>query len=129
MGDKIKLLVVDDEKRFLETITKLLEPRGFDITPVSSGKEAIEAARQEEFEIALVDLKMPGMHGERVLETLKKEHEFLEVIVLTGHGSTDSAIRSAELDVHGFLQKPCELDTLLHVLKGAHQKFTLCKKY
>ena len=55
MPDKIKLLLVDDEKQFLETISKRLSMRDFDVTPVSSGEEAIEAARKQEFEIALVD--------------------------------------------------------------------------
>ena len=128
MGDKIKLLVVDDEKQFLETICKRLELRDFEVTPVSSGEEAIEAARKKEVEIALVDLKMPGMDGEQVLEALKKEHKFMEVIILTGHGSIDSAVRSTKLGVYSYLQKPCELDTLLHLLKEAYQK-RIQKKY
>jgi len=122
MGEKIRLLLVDDETQFLETICKRLELRNFEATPVSSGEEAIEVARKNEFEIALVDLKMPGMSGEQVLETLKKEHKFLEVIILTGHGSIDSAIRSTKLGAYYYLQKPCELEMLLQVLKEAYQK-------
>jgi two-component system NtrC family response regulator len=122
MGEKIRLLLVDDETQFLETICKRLELRNFEVTPVSSGEEAIEVARKNEFEIALVDLKMPGMSGEQVLETLKKEHKFLEVIILTGHGSIDSAIRSTKLGAYYYLQKPCELEMLLQVLKEAYQK-------
>jgi DNA-binding NtrC family response regulator len=122
MEEKIRLLLVDDETQFLETICKRLELRHFEVTPVSSGEEAIEVARKNEFEIALVDLKMPGMGGEQVLEALKKEHKFLEVIVLTGHGSIDSAIRSTKLGAYYYLQKPCELEMLLQVLKDAYQK-------
>ena len=122
MGEKIRLLLVDDETQFLETICKRLELRNFEVTPVSSGEEAIEVARKNEFEIALVDLKMPGMSGEQVLETLKKEHKFLEVIILTGHGSIDSAVRSTKLGAYYYLQKPCELEMLLQVLKEAYQK-------
>lgn len=122
MGEKIKLLVVDDERQFLETICRRLELRNFEVTPVGTGEKAIEAARNQEFEIALVDLKMPGMDGEQVLEILKKEHKFLEVIILTGHGSIDSAVRSTKLGAYYYLQKPCELDTLLQVLKDAYQK-------
>jgi len=128
MGEKIRLLLVDDETQFLETICKRLELRNFEVTPVSSGEEAIEVARKNEFEIALVDLKMPGMGGEQVLETLKKEHKFLEVIVLTGHGSIDSAVRSTKLGAYYYLQKPCELEILLQVLKEAYQK-RIQKKY
>ena len=122
MPDKIKLLVVDDEKQFLETISKRLSMRDFDVTPVSSGEEAIEAARKQEFEIALVDLKMPGMGGEEVLEILKREHKFMEVVILTGYGTIDSAVRCTKAGVYGYLEKPCELETLLNVLREAYQR-------
>jgi len=122
MADKIKLLLVDDEKQFLETISTRLGMRDFDVTAVSSGEEAIEAARKKGFEIALVDLNMPGIGGEKVLETLKREHKFMEVVILTGYGAIDSAIRCAKAGVYGYLEKPCELDTLLNVLREAYQR-------
>jgi DNA-binding NtrC family response regulator len=122
MGSKIKLLVVDDEKQFLETICRRLELRNFEVVPVSSGEEAVEAARKQDFEIALVDLKMPGMGGEKVLEILKKEHPWLEVIILTGHGSIDSAVRSTKLGAYYYLQKPCDLELLLQVVAEAYQE-------
>src|SRR3989337_566627 len=68
MADKIKLLLVDDEKQFLETVSTRLGMRDFDVTTANSGEEAIEAARKKEFEIALVDLNMTGIGGEKVLE-------------------------------------------------------------
>jgi DNA-binding NtrC family response regulator len=122
MPDKIKLLLVDDEKEFLETISTRLIMRDFDVTPVNSGEEAIEAARKKGFEIALVDLNMPGIGGEEVLETLKREHKFMEVVILTGYGAIDSAIRCTKAGVYGYLEKPCELDTLLNVLREAYQR-------
>jgi DNA-binding NtrC family response regulator len=122
MPDKIKLLLVDDEKQFLETISKRLSMRDFDVTPVSSGEEAIEAARKQEFEIALVDLKMPGIGGEEVLEILKREHKFMEVVILTGYGAIDSAIRCTKAGVYGYLEKPCELEKLLDVLREAYHR-------
>lgn len=122
MADKIKLLLVDDEKQFLETISTRLGMRDFDVTAVSSGEEAIEAARKKGFEIALVDLNMPGIGGEKVLEILKREHKFLEVVILTGYGAIDSAIRCTKAGVYGYLEKPCELDTLLNVLREAYQR-------
>ena len=122
MSDKIKLLLVDDEKQFLETISTRLGMRDFDVTAVSSGEEAIEAARKKGFEIALVDLNMPGIGGEKVLEILKREHKFLEVVILTGYGAIDSAIRCTKAGVYGYLEKPCELDTLLNVMREAYQR-------
>jgi DNA-binding NtrC family response regulator len=122
MADKIKLLLVDDEKQFLETISTRLGMRDFDVTTANSGEEAIEAARKQEFEIALVDLNMPGIGGEKVLEILKREHTFMEVVILTGYGAIDSAIRCTKAGVYGYLEKPCELVTLLKVLREAYQR-------
>ncbi len=122
MADKIKLLLVDDEKQFLETISTRLGMRDFDVTPANSGEEAIEIARKQEFEIALVDLNMPGIGGEKALEILKREHKFMEVVILTGYGAIDSAIRCTKAGVYGYLEKPCELETLLNVLREAYQR-------
>jgi len=122
MADQIKILIVDDEVRFLQTLAKRLSLRDFDVTPVSSGDEAMDAVEHKQFDLALVDLKMPGMSGERVLEILKGKHPYLEVIILTGHGSIDSAVHCTELGSHSYLQKPCETEELLNVLKEAYQK-------
>lgn len=119
---KIKLLVVDDEVRFLNTLTQRLSLRDFDVTPVTSGQEAVERAGEEEFDLALVDLKMPGMTGEVVLERLKERHPFIEVVILTGHGSIDSAVHCTQAGSYSYLQKPCETDELLEVLKEAYRK-------
>ncbi|MBW2262744.1 MAG: response regulator [Deltaproteobacteria bacterium] len=117
--DKIRLLIVDDEVRFLETLSQRLVMRDFDVSPVSSGDEAVKLAREKEFDIALVDLKMPGMSGEEVLRTLKKEHPLVEVVILTGHGSIDSAVQCVKEGSYQYLQKPCETDELMEVLKEA----------
>jgi DNA-binding NtrC family response regulator len=128
MGDKIKLLICDDEVKFLDSIAERLELRGFDVTKASSGKEAVEAARSGGFDLAILDLKMPGMNGIEVLEILKKEHKYLEVIILTGHGSIDSAVESTKLGAFGYLSKPYELDDLLESLKSAYET-RLTKKF
>jgi len=73
------------------------------------------------FDLALLDLKMPGMDGKQVLEILKKEHKYLEVVILTGHGSVDSAVECTKLGAFGYLPKPYELDDLLDVLKQAYE--------
>lgn len=121
MEDKIKLLICDDEIQFLDSIAKRLEIRGFDVTKASSGDQAVAAARQGKFDLALLDLKMPGMSGLEVLEILKGEHKFLEVIILTGHGSIDSAVESTKQGAFGYLSKPYELEKLLEVLKDAYE--------
>jgi len=128
MSDKIKLLIVDDEVKFLQSIAQRLEMREFDVTTAANGREAVEAARNDKFDLALLDLKMPGMDGSQVLEILKAEHRFLEVIILTGHGSLDSAVECTKLGAFGYLPKPYELERLLETLRDAYEA-RLTKKF
>ncbi|MCD6163286.1 MAG: response regulator [candidate division Zixibacteria bacterium] len=121
MSDKIKLLIVDDEIKFLESVARRLEMRDFDVTKASSGEVAVEAASSGKFDLALLDLKMPGMDGKQVLEILKKEHKYLEVIILTGRGSMDSAVECTKLGAFSYLPKPYELNNLLEILNKAYQ--------
>jgi DNA-binding response OmpR family regulator len=120
MTNKMRLLLVDDEFKFLEALCRRLELRGFDVTKVASGEEAIETARQAEFALVLLDLKMPGMEGREVLRVLKEEHRQLEVIILTGHGSLDAEIQCKELGAFGYMSKPFEFDELLKIIKDAY---------
>jgi len=121
MSDKIRLLIVDDEEEFLESIAKRLEMRDFDVSTATRGAQAVEIARKEKFDLALLDLKMPGMDGKQVLEILKNEHKHIEVIILTGHGSVDSAVDCTKLGAFGYLPKPYELEKLLETLQRAFQ--------
>jgi len=121
MSKKIKLLIVDDEVKFLESIAQRLEMRDFDVTKAVNGEQAVSAAREAKFDIALLDLKMPGMDGKQVLEILKREHRYIEVIILTGHGSLDSAVDCTKLGAFSYLPKPYELDKLIEVLQQAYE--------
>lgn len=121
MDKKIKLLIVDDEVKFLESIAKRLEMRGFDVKTAVNGDQAVNAARDEKFDLALLDLKMPGMDGKAVLEILKREHKYIEVIILTGHGSLDSAVDCTKLGAFSYLPKPYELEKLIEVLQQAYE--------
>jgi len=119
---RIKLLIVDDEEAFLDAIARRLEMRGFVVSKAINGKTALEVATKEQFDIALVDLKMPGMNGQELLEVLKRYHKFIEVIILTGHGSLDSAVECTKLGAFGYLPKPYEIDKLLDTLRRAYEK-------
>jgi len=121
MEHTIKLLIVDDETRFLNAIAQRLTKRGFDVRTAENGEDAIALAKSEKFDIALLDLKMPGMDGGEVLRVLKSEHQFLEAIILTGHGSLESAVELTKLGAFSYLPKPYELEKLIHVLKEAYQ--------
>ena len=121
MEDRIKLLIVDDEVKFLEALGTRLELRGFEVTTAVNGDEALATASKEKFDLALVDLKMPGMDGDELLDRLKQNHKYLEVIILTGHGSLDSAVECTKLGAFGYLPKPYEIDKLTETLREAYQ--------
>jgi len=127
-GKRIRLLLVDDEPDHLQLTADRLEPRGFDITAANSGTKAIKAAKKGRFDLALLDLRMPGMDGKEVLATLKKRHKFLEIVILTGHGSLESAVECTKLGAFDYLTKPFNLDQLLEVLKRAYEE-RLKKKF
>ena len=121
MAEKIRLLIVDDEVAFLDSIAKRLELRDFDVAKATNGTAALEAVDKQKFDLALVDLKMPGMDGKELLARLKSSHQYLEVIILTGHGSLDSAVECTKLGAYGYLPKPYELDQLIVLLKEAYE--------
>ena len=125
---KINLLIVDDEEQFLTSISKSLSVRDFNVVAVNRGEKAIEAARNTPIDIALVDLKMPGIDGEETLKKLKAEHRWMEVIILTGHGTIDSAVECTKSGAYSYLQKPCDLDHLLETLESAYKKKVMNKK-
>ena len=119
--DKINLLIVDDEEQFLDSIRQSLEVRDFNVVTVNRGEKALAQARTQPFDIALVDLKMPGINGEETLRALKKEHRAMEVVILTGHGTIDSAAACIQSGAYSYLQKPCELERLLRTLVSAYK--------
>jgi len=127
MPGKIKLLIVDDEECLLDALSKCLGSRDFEVTCVDTGQFAIQAAGKLEFEVALVDLKMPGIPGERVLEILKQKDPYIEIVILTGHGSVDSAVECTKLGCFGYLQKPCETEELRQMLENAYRSRVMKK--
>jgi DNA-binding NtrC family response regulator len=118
---KIKLLLVDDEVDFLTAIAERLTLKDFDVTFVSNGEEAIESAENDLFDVAVVDFKMPGMDGTQVLKVLKERHKYLEIIMLTGHATIDSAIECTKLGAFKYLEKPYNFEKLVEAIKEAYE--------
>lgn len=116
----IKILMVDDEVKFLKAVSDRLSIKGFDVTTASNGDEAIQAANQGGFDVALVDLQMPGIDGTQVLKILKQNHKFIEIIMLTGHATVDSAVECTKLGAFKYLEKPYDFEKLVEVLKDAY---------
>lgn len=122
MGEKIKLLFVDDEKDFVKYMTRRLEPHEFEIHAFTNPVEALEQATGGNFDVGLLDLKMPEMDGEELLNRLKKHDPGMEIIILTGHGSIESAFRSAKRGAYEYLLKPCDFDALVGAINNAYSK-------
>jgi DNA-binding NtrC family response regulator len=128
MAENIKILVVDDEIDFLDTIAVRLQMRGFEVTKAPDGETALRAAETNKFDIALLDLKMPGLDGFQVLEKLKEKHDHLEVIILTAHGSVESAFTTSKQGAYDFMTKPYDFDELIIKIRQAYEK-RLKKKF
>ncbi len=126
--DKINLLIVDDEEQFLSSISRSLAIRDFNVTAVNRGDLALEAACKQDIDIALVDLKMPGMSGQETLKALKEMHPWMEIVILTGHGSIESAISCTRSGAYAYLQKPCEFDQLMEALINAYRQRVMNKQ-
>jgi DNA-binding NtrC family response regulator len=126
--DKINLLIVDDEEQFLSSISRSLAMRDFNVIAVSRGDIALEAARKQPIDIALVDLKMPGMDGQETLQALKREHPWMEIVIFTGHGTIESAAACTRSGAYSYLQKPCEFDRLIEALVQAYKQRVMNKQ-
>lgn len=122
MSDKpsqIRLLLVDDEESYLEVLSKRLSKRHIAVTTASSGRAGIQAMRRAEFDVAVVDLKMPDLDGLEVLKIFKAMAPETKVIILTGHGSQRAARQGLALGAFDYLTKPCDLEDLLAKIKEA----------
>ena len=117
-----KILFVDDEVVFTNNMSKLLENRGYRVTGVNSGEAAINAMQQERFDVMVLDLKMPGMDGLSTLREILKLGLFTKTLILTGHGSIDSAMEATKLGAYDYLPKPCEIGELVAKIEGAWEK-------
>lgn len=120
--EKMKLMLVDDEKRFLSTTQKLLEKKGYDVTTASSGLEAIDKLRQQDVHVVVLDVKMPGMDGLETLKVIKTDFPLTEVIMLTGHATVESAVDGLKCGATDYLMKPTAIEELIQKAEEAFVK-------
>ncbi len=127
----IKLLLVDDEEDLVTFLSHRLRKRDLDVTTALRGHDAIAAAATEKFDVALVDLKMPDIDGIKVMEELRNLQPYLEIIMLTGHGSHDSAWEAGRLQAYRYLLKPYDFDELLGLITSAanHKRQSLQEEF
>jgi DNA-binding NtrC family response regulator len=118
-----RILLVDDEVIFTKNMSKLLTNRGYNVTAVNSGDSAVRTLQEgKAFDVIVLDLKMPGMDGIATLKEIQKLGIFTQTLMLTGHGSIDSALEAIKLGAYDYLTKPCEIGELVSKIEGAWEK-------
>jgi len=119
---KTRVLIVDDEKEFVELVSERLTMRDYDVTAAFSGEEALETVKKYNFDIVILDVLMPGIDGIETLREIKRIKPLTEVILLTGHAAVDTAIEGMKLGAYDYLTKPCEISDLVTKLDKAHNR-------
>jgi len=117
---KIKVLLVDDEKDFVESLAQRLQIRDFDVTTALSGEEAVDLVREQNVDVIVLDILMPGKDGIETFREIKTIKPLLQVIMLTGHATVETAIEGMKLGAYDYLMKPAEADDLVEKITGAH---------
>jgi len=120
--EAMKIMLVDDEERFLSTTQKLLNKKGIDAITAAGGAEALEMLQHKHVHVVILDVKMPGMDGNETLKEIKRRFPLVEVIMLTGHATVESAIDGLKSGATDYLMKPTEIDELIAKAKEAFQK-------
>jgi len=120
--EAMKIMLVDDEERFLSTTQKLLTKKGIDAVTATSGAEALEILQHKHIHVVILDVKMPGMDGNETLKEIKRQFPLVEVIMLTGHATVESAIDGLKSGATDYLMKPTDIDELMAKAREAFQK-------
>ncbi|WP_028322605.1 response regulator [Desulfatiglans anilini] len=117
------IMLVDDEVPFVETMTKRLTKRELEVDSAFSGDEALKLLENKpQTEVIILDVKMPGMDGIDTLREIKRQYPLVEVIMLTGHATVETAIEGMKLGAYDYLMKPCDMDLLLKKVQEAAAK-------
>lgn len=121
MNNSIRVLLVDDEERFVLNLARLLEFRGFKVSTALDGFKALEALekKDEGFDVVVLDVKMPGMDGITTLGKIKKKFPDIEVIMLTGHATLESGLQCIREGAFDYLMKPCDIEDITKKIKEA----------
>jgi len=117
-----RVLLVDDEVDFVEMLSLRLNEVGERVTPAHSGRECLEILAQKTIDVVILDIRMPGMDGIETLREIKKRFPLVEVMMLTGHGTTETAVEGMKLGAFDYLMKPADFDELLLKLEKARKR-------
>ncbi len=110
---KVKVLLVDDEEQFVEVLAERLETRGFIVEKALSGDEGLAKIKSNPTDVVILDVLMPGKDGIQILREIKQMNPLIEVMMLTGHATIDTAIDGLKVGAYDYLLKPAETDDLV----------------
>jgi DNA-binding NtrC family response regulator len=117
------VLIVDDEQPFVDTMTKRLSKRNLKVLSCLNGQDALKKLdTNRNMDVVILDVKMPGMDGIETLQEIKKDYPLIEVIMLTGHATVESAVEGMKLGAFDYLMKPCDIEELLQKVQEATEK-------
>ena len=122
MEQAIRVLVVDDEDDFRETVVKRLRARKLEAEGAGSGAAALELIKQRDFDVMVLDVKMPGMDGIETLRLVKQTRPEIEVIMLTGHASVEFGLKGMQLGAFDYIMKPAPIGELMDTIGQAYRK-------
>ncbi len=128
MDEMIYILVVDDEKVVRDGCRRVLTGKGFSVLTAENGREGIDLLAREAVDIILLDLKMPVMSGEEVLEKTSERYPDIPVIIITGHGTIDTAVECMKKGAYDFITKPFQIDQFLLTINRAVDNRRLTKR-
>jgi DNA-binding NtrC family response regulator len=117
-----RVLIVDDEKDFVEMFALRLQGQGEKVSTAHSGKEALKVLENTLIDVVILDIRMPGMDGIDTLKQIKQFHPIIEVIMLTGHGSTQTAVEGMKLGAFDYMIKPADFDDIKLKIKNARKR-------
>ncbi len=118
----VEVLLVDDEQQFVEVLAERLEARGFSVRTAVSGDEGLVKLREQEADVVILDMQMPGRDGVDSLREIKRISPLIEVIMLTGHATIDSGIQGLKLGAYDYLMKPAETEDLVPKILRAYAR-------
>ena len=119
---KLRILLVDDEESFVDTLAERLRNRDFNVTTALNGEEALGKIKEYNFDVAVIDVLMPGISGIETLKEMKKLKPLTEAIMLTGNATIETGIEGMKLGAYDYLMKPCEIDVLTDKIKSAYER-------
>ena len=122
MSDAIRILVVDDERPIREGCHRVLTAKSYDVCTAENGEEALDILERESIDLILLDLKMPVLSGEEVLQAVQERYPDIPVIIITGHGTVDTAVECMKNGAYDFITKPFQIDQFLATVNRAGEK-------